>query len=65
MLLMNGKDTKDIASELFLSAWTVRNYIHMIMRKLNVKTRIDVVNMARKMEYVWRVSELSRWTDLG
>ncbi|MDQ0417975.1 DNA-binding NarL/FixJ family response regulator [Croceifilum oryzae] len=49
LLLMDGLETKEIAEQLFLSEWTVRNYIYMIMRKLNVKTRVEAVNVARKM----------------
>lgn len=42
-LLTEGKTTKAIAKELFLSNGTVRNYISIILDKLNVNNRIEAV----------------------
>ncbi|MDX8046403.1 response regulator transcription factor [Gracilibacillus sp. S3-1-1] len=42
-LLVQGKPTKTIANELFLSDGTVRNYISIILDKLEVKNRIEAV----------------------
>lgn len=43
-LIADGKNTKEIASELFLSNGTVRNYISIILDKLHVKNRIEAIS---------------------
>lgn len=50
-LVAEGKTTKEIASELFLSAGTVRNYISTILDKLGVGNRIEAI--ARFKEKGW------------
>jgi two-component system, NarL family, response regulator DesR len=50
-LVAEGKTTKEIAAELFLSAGTVRNYISTILDKLNVGNRIEAI--ARFKEKGW------------
>ena len=50
-LIANGKETKEIAKELFLTTGTVRNYISTILDKLNVSNRIEAV--ARYRENGW------------
>ncbi|MGN8647191.1 response regulator [Gracilibacillus sp. HCP3S3_G5_1] len=42
-LLAEGKTTKGIAKELFLSNGTVRNYISIILDKLEVDNRIEAI----------------------
>jgi two-component system response regulator DesR len=42
-LIADGKNTKEIASELFLTAGTVRNYISVILDKLGVGNRIEAI----------------------
>ncbi|WP_409342810.1 response regulator [Paenibacillus sp. MBLB4367] len=42
-LMADGKNTKDIASQLFLTTGTVRNYISVILDKLDVSNRIEAV----------------------
>ena len=42
-LLTEGKTTKAIAKELFLSNGTVRNYISIILDKLEVNNRIEAI----------------------
>lgn len=42
-LISEGKTTKAIAKELFLSNGTVRNYISIILDKLEVDNRIEAV----------------------
>ncbi|MEK0317039.1 response regulator transcription factor [Cohnella sp. 56] len=42
-LMADGKNTKEIASELFLSNGTVRNYISVILDKLDVSNRIEAI----------------------
>lgn len=50
-LVAEGKTTKEIAAELFLSAGTVRNYISAILDKLGVGNRIEAI--ARFKEKGW------------
>lgn len=42
-LVADGKNTKEIASELYLSTGTVRNYISTILDKLGVSNRIEAI----------------------
>jgi two-component system response regulator DesR len=42
-LVAGGKNTKEIASELFLTTGTVRNYISVIFDKLGVGNRIEAI----------------------
>lgn len=50
-LVAEGKTTKEIAAELYLSAGTVRNYISTILDKLGVGNRIEAI--ARFREKGW------------
>jgi len=43
-LIADGKSTKEIAGELYLSPGTVRNYISTILDKLNVSNRIEAIS---------------------
>jgi len=43
ILMADGKNTKEIASELFLTTGTVRNYISVILDKLHVSNRIEAI----------------------
>lgn len=43
-LVAEGKTTKEIAAELYLSAGTVRNYISAILDKLGVSNRIEAIS---------------------
>jgi two-component system response regulator DesR len=42
-LIAVGKNTKEIASQLYLSTGTIRNYISVILDKLEVKNRIEAI----------------------
>ncbi|MFC4778247.1 response regulator [Paenibacillus sp. GCM10023252] len=42
-LIADGKNTKEIASELYLTTGTVRNYISVILDKLGVSNRIEAI----------------------
>lgn len=42
-LIADGKNTKEIASELYLTAGTIRNYISIILDKLNVSNRVEAI----------------------
>ncbi len=47
-LVAEGKTTKEIAAELYLSAGTVRNYISTILDKLGVGNRIEAIQRFRE-----------------
>ena len=42
-LIADGKNTKEIASQLYLANGTVRNYISVILDKLNVSNRVEAI----------------------
>ncbi|MFF2481218.1 response regulator [Paenibacillus sp. NPDC058071] len=42
-LIADGKNTKEIASELYITTGTVRNYISIILDKLDVSNRIEAI----------------------
>lgn len=44
-LVATGKTTKEIASELYLSPGTVRNYMSVILEKLQVSNRIEAISL--------------------
>jgi len=43
-LIAEGKSTKEIAKELFITTGTVRNYISVILDKLEVGNRIEAIS---------------------
>lgn len=43
-LIANGKNTKEIANQLHLTTGTVRNYVSVILDKLNVSNRIEAIS---------------------
>ncbi|MER2261856.1 MAG: response regulator transcription factor [Psychrobacillus sp.] len=43
-LIANGKNTKEIANELYITPGTVRNYISVILEKLQVGNRIEAIS---------------------
>ncbi|SDE98930.1 two component transcriptional regulator, LuxR family [Fontibacillus panacisegetis] len=47
-LVADGKNTKEIATELFITAGTVRNYISVILDKLNVSNRIEAITRIKE-----------------
>lgn len=47
-LVAEGKTTKEIAGELFLTVGTVRNYISMIFEKLEVSNRIEAISLYKE-----------------
>ncbi|MCR8635123.1 MULTISPECIES: response regulator transcription factor [Paenibacillus] len=42
-LIADGKNTKEIASQLYLTTGTIRNYISIILDKLDVSNRIEAI----------------------
>lgn len=47
-LVADGKTTKEIAKELYLTAGTVRNYISTIFEKLEVSNRIEAISLYKE-----------------
>lgn len=47
-LVAEGKTTKEIASELYLTVGTVRNYISTIFEKLEVSNRIEAISLYKE-----------------
>lgn len=47
-LVAEGKSTRQIAEQLCIKTGTVRNYISVIMDKLEVKNRIEAITQSRK-----------------
>ena len=44
-LIVQGKSNKDIEKELFISLGTVKNHIHNIFKKLNIKSRAKLIKI--------------------
>lgn len=51
-LAANGRTVSDIASELFLSAGTVRNYLAAVVTKLNARNRVDAIRIATDSDWL-------------
>ncbi|WP_462409035.1 response regulator [Neobacillus sp. Marseille-QA0830] len=47
-LVADGKNTKEIADQLKIKAGTVRNYISIILDKLEVKNRIEAITQSKE-----------------
>ncbi|MBN1273291.1 MAG: helix-turn-helix transcriptional regulator [Candidatus Aminicenantes bacterium] len=47
LLILKGKRTKDIEKELFISYHTAKNHTHNIFQKLNVKNRLQAIDLLR------------------
>lgn len=47
-LVAEGKTTREISEELFLTAGTVRNYISTIFEKLDVSNRIEAISLYKE-----------------
>ncbi len=48
-LLSQGKDTKDVATDMCISVATVRNHTQHILHKLNVHNRFEAINLGHKL----------------
>jgi two-component system, NarL family, response regulator DesR len=51
-LIANGKTTKEIAGELFITNGTVRNYVSVILEKLEVTNRIEAITICREKGWI-------------
>ena len=47
-----GRNVADIASELFLSPGTVRNYLAAVVTKLNARNRVHAIRIATDAEWL-------------
>lgn len=46
-LIIEGLDNKEIAQRLYLQPQTVKNYVHQVLQKLNVRSRLEAIRSAR------------------
>jgi len=51
-LLAKRNSNKQIARELCLSLYTVKNHVHNILEKLNVESRLEAVDVARQENWL-------------
>jgi two-component system, NarL family, nitrate/nitrite response regulator NarL len=49
-LLLRGRTNKEIASDLKISEKTVKHYMTLLMQKLNVRNRLEVIIAAQKFD---------------
>jgi DNA-binding NarL/FixJ family response regulator len=54
-LLGNGRSNKEIARQLSISAYTVKNHVHNILDKLHVANRFEAVEYARHQQWLVRM----------
>ncbi|WP_328808736.1 response regulator transcription factor [Nonomuraea montanisoli] len=52
-LAAEGDEIREIASALFLSPGTVRNYLTVVVSKLKARNRIDAIRIARKSGWIY------------
>jgi len=58
-LVARGLTNKEIASQLNLSEFTIKNHLHRIMKQVEVETRYEMVNAARASGYPVIVQSLA------
>lgn len=46
-LVAEGLDNKEIAQKLYLQPQTVKNYVHQVLQKLNLRNRLEVIRSQR------------------
>ena len=62
-LLNQRKSNKEIASELFVSLFTVKNHVRSILDKLNAENRMEAVDVAREQQRLSASTYSSRPSD--
>jgi len=45
--MAKGLSNKEIAQKLYLQPQTVKNYVHLVLQKLNLRSRLDVIRSLR------------------
>jgi len=50
-LLVEGLSNKEIAQRLYLRPQTVKNYVHLVLQKLNLRSRLEVIRMFRASKH--------------
>jgi DNA-binding NarL/FixJ family response regulator len=46
-LMAEGLSNKEIAQQLYLQPQTVKNYVHPVLQKLNLRSRLDLIRSLR------------------
>ena len=46
-LLAEGMSNREIAAQLRLRPQTVKNYVHLILQKLDLRSRLDIIKLFR------------------
>ena len=47
LLIAEGLTNKEIGQQLFLQPQTVKNYVHLVLQKLNLRHRLEVIRAMR------------------
>ncbi len=50
-LIAEGLSNKDIAQKLYLQPQTVKNYVHLVLQKLNLRSRLDLIRSLRSKKH--------------
>jgi DNA-binding NarL/FixJ family response regulator len=50
-LIAVGLSNKDIAQQLYLQPQTVKNYVHLVLQKLNLRSRLDLIRSIRSNKH--------------
>jgi DNA-binding NarL/FixJ family response regulator len=46
-LILKGLSNKEIAQALYLQPQTVKNYVHQVLQKLNLRNRLELIRSRR------------------
>ncbi|MEM7352408.1 MAG: response regulator transcription factor [Acidobacteriota bacterium] len=59
-LIAEGLSNKQIAKQLYLSLFTIKNHVHSILKKLQVKHRFEAVEKAYKKRWLYNHRRVSQ-----